>query len=155
MVAPDDDAVFDLRRLPLRPSLTIFADRLEYTLPTSKSDLHFAGDTILLMPLRSRYCPYAVFIRYVCSRDRFAPFNPYPWVRPDGSPPRRAWFLSRLRTFFPPSSNVSGHSLRSGGATALALKSTPDARIRDIGRCPKRSKFTSENTQCYCRQLSL
>ncbi|KAH8930079.1 hypothetical protein BT69DRAFT_1180113, partial [Atractiella rhizophila] len=55
----------------------------------------------------------------------------------------RSWFIRRLRMHF--SSDVAGHSLRSGGATHLAANGIPDSTIQKIGR------WSSEAFQIYIR----
>lgn len=65
----------------------------------------------------------SAFTRYLAARDgRFA-LRAELWVCGDGSLPTRSWFLRRLQHLFP--DNIAGHSLRSGGATALAECGTP------------------------------
>ena len=59
--------------------------------------------------------------------------------------PTQSWFINRLKALFP-DDNVVGHSLRSGGATALALAGVPLERIQIIGR------WSSEAFLIYIRQ---
>ncbi|KAH8919584.1 hypothetical protein BT69DRAFT_1206803, partial [Atractiella rhizophila] len=56
----------------------------------------------------------------------------------------RSWFIRQLRRFF--SSDIAGHSLRSGGATHLAANGVPESIIQKIGR------WSSEAFQIYIRQ---
>ncbi|KAF8328434.1 uncharacterized protein EI90DRAFT_3065283 [Cantharellus anzutake] len=67
------------------------------------------------------------------------------WLRDSGKIPTRSWFLGRLQEVIT-TGDVAGHSLRSGGATALALAGTPLERIRAIGR------WSSEAFLIYLRQ---
>jgi len=62
--------------------------------------------------------PLRLFRKYVNARDNFFPHHPHLWLGSDGTIPTRAWFMRYLRRFFPPT--ISGHSMRAGGATALA-----------------------------------
>jgi hypothetical protein len=66
------------------------------------------------------------------------------WLREDGSVPTRGWFIRHLRTHF--SDDVAGHSLRAGGATALAEAGIPPHIIQAIGR------WASAAFQIYIRQ---
>jgi len=61
---------------------------------------------------------------------------PFRWTR--------SWFIRRLRHHF--SSDVGGHSLRSGGATALAEAGVPPHIIQAIGR------WASDAFQIYIRK---
>ncbi len=70
---------------------------------------------------------------FLASHDRLFPHLPELWLRHEGCIPTCSWFISRLRKVFP-DVNVIGHSLRSGGATALAIAGTPLDCIQMI-RC--------------------
>ncbi len=50
------------------------------------------------------------------------------------------FLISRLHVFFP-SNEIAGHSLRAGGATALALVGTPVERIQMISRWSSQAFF--------------
>jgi integrase len=69
------------------------------------------------------------------------------FIKRDGTVPTRAWFLQRLHVFF--GREVSGHSLRSGGATALALAGASDGTIQRWGR------WSSQAFQIYIRKHPL
>ncbi|KAG0699820.1 hypothetical protein DFH29DRAFT_787437, partial [Suillus ampliporus] len=45
--------------------------------------------------------PLALFTKYLSSRDSRFPLHPFLWVRSDGFPPTRSWFIRQLRPFFP------------------------------------------------------
>jgi hypothetical protein len=60
------------------------------------------------------------------------PGFPALWICENGSIPTRSWFLSYLHRHFP--TTIAGHSLRAGGATALALAGFPNDRIQAAGR---------------------
>src|SRR5271168_4453623 len=64
--------------------------------------------------------------------DSIFPLHPELWLTSRGSVPTRHWFISRLRAFFP--KNISGHSLRSGGATSLAEGGADLDTIQAVGR---------------------
>ena len=69
------------------------------------------------------------------------PGNPELWLRSNGSIPTRKWFLHHFHRHFPP--HVGGQSIRSGGATALALAGVPNDNIQAAGR------WTSDAFQAY------
>ncbi|KAJ3524202.1 hypothetical protein NMY22_g11105 [Coprinellus aureogranulatus] len=102
------------------------------TLPGHKADRQFEGSKVLIQKLNTDDDPHSVFMKYLTSCDTIFPHNPELWLRADGSIPTRGWFIPNLRSFFP--GNVGGHSLRSGGATALALAGIPPHIIQAIGR---------------------
>jgi hypothetical protein len=55
-----------------------------------------------------------------------------------------SWFVARLQKIF--GSDVAGHSLQAGGATALALAGVPDDVIQAFGR------WTSDTFRVYVRE---
>src|SRR5882672_6321814 len=70
--------------------------------------------------------------KYIILWDaRFGIF-PELWLTSTGNPPTYSWVVTRLRTAL--DSDVGGHSLRSGGATALALAGVSDDAIQSMGR---------------------
>ncbi len=77
--------------------------------------------------------PVHFFKIYPNSRDSRFPHLPQLWLHSNSTVPTRSWFMNRLRAIFP-SNEVAGHSLCSGGATALALAGTPLNKIQSIGR---------------------
>jgi len=76
--------------------------------------------------------PQPIMMRYVLLRDRLFPLHPQLWLRATGSSPTRSWFLCRLKQFCPP--EITGQSIRVGGATALAQAGAPGDLIRGAGR---------------------
>ena len=76
--------------------------------------------------------PLPFVTAYLRARDAAFPFHPQLWLRANGDPPRRAWFVRRLARHFPRS--ISGHSLRAGGATALAAMNWSNDQIKPLGR---------------------
>ncbi|KAF8591603.1 hypothetical protein K439DRAFT_1626974 [Ramaria rubella] len=55
--------------------------------------------------------------------------------------PTYSWFVSRLHAIL--DRDIGGHSIRSGGATALALAGVPDSVIQAMGR------WSSETFRIY------
>ncbi|TDL16581.1 hypothetical protein BD410DRAFT_700292, partial [Rickenella mellea] len=128
MTWPDNPSLQSWRRVPMRTSLFITATHISYVLPAHKADRYYEGSKLLVQHNNTKHDPYHPFLRYLLFRDKRFPANPELWLREDGSVPLRSWFLRRLGLHFP--NNISGHSIRSGGATALAQAGVPDDRIQ-------------------------
>jgi hypothetical protein len=82
--------------------------------------------------------------RYVQERDTKFPHHPQLFLRSDGTVPARDFFMRRIRDAL--AGGVGGHSMRSGGATALAIAGIPDNRIQAMGR------WSSDAYQQYIRK---
>src|SRR5258705_59557 len=54
------------------------------------------------------------------------------WLCSNGCVPTHSWFISHIHAIFP-SNDIAGHSLHSGGATALTLADTPLHQIQSAG----------------------
>jgi len=134
LVQLDKLSLRDSRKAALRSSVCFCWDLFEYILPASKADAFFDGNKIVVLREPAGPDPFHAFARYIGSRDALphCTFVPFLWIRANGTIPTRAWFMARLRLFFPPS--ISGHSLRAGGATSLALAGVPENRIQAMGR---------------------
>ncbi len=129
-----------------RLSVSVVHDHFSFLLQTHKTDAFFEGDQVLVRAQHPGPNPHRVFTTYLASRDQLFPCRSELWLRADGSIPLRRWFISRLSNTFPPSANISGHSMRAGGATALALSGIPGDTIRSIGR------WSSASWQVYIRK---
>lgn len=92
-------------------------------------------------------CPVQALLEYLLRRDRSFLVSPFLFITAKGKPPNRAWFLKHFRRFF--SSEKSGHSMRSGGASALARAGFPLDHIQDVGR------WSSEAFKTYVRDHPL
>jgi hypothetical protein len=144
LVKPDSQSRSNTRSIPLRWTVRQHHDFFEYLLPSHKADPTFDGSKIILQRIPDRKsCPFLAFSRYLSARDRAFPYHPFLWLRSDGTQPNRSWFIHRLRVWF--GNDVAGHSLRSGGATALALAGVSFDRIQAIGR------WSSEAFKIYIR----
>ncbi|KAH9950544.1 hypothetical protein B0H21DRAFT_673146, partial [Amylocystis lapponica] len=128
LVWPDSAALRDSRKLTQRRSVSLTADSFAFVVPSTKTDRFFEGSTVLVKRREHAVDPLAAFARYVAARDRRFGLRHELWLRADGSVPTRGWFVRRLRAFFP--RDISGHSMRSGGATALAEAGTAPALIQ-------------------------
>ena len=116
-----------------------------FFLPMHKSDRLFEGSTVVFEKRTSDLDPLHFFNLYLQSCDALFPHLPQLWLCASGAVPMHSWFMTRIRTIFP-SNEVAGHSLHAGGATALALASTPLHQIQSIGR------WSSDTSLIYLRK---
>ena len=144
LVWPDKKALQDYRKVTKWHSVELLPEGFSFFLPGHKADRFFEGNRIIVQRNSSGDDPDAPFRKYLTSRDKLFPFHPELWLRADGSVPTCSWFIRRLWLHFP--SDVAGHSLRAGGATALAQAGIPPHIIQAIGR------WASDTFQIYIRQ---
>ncbi|THH15573.1 hypothetical protein EUX98_g9443 [Antrodiella citrinella] len=144
---PDKVELRSWRKVIKRASVSFYTGAYGYVLPTSKSDATFQSATIIIEEGENDSIqPLTTFKEYLRSRDHIFPFHSALWITTSGAVPTRAWFLAKLRTVFPTSSNIGGHSLRSGGATHFAIVGWPDDRIQALGR------WSSDAFKIYIRK---
>ena len=129
------------RKVILRQTLAIDTNGYSFTLPTHKTARLGHGNTILVRAFPASPDPVPIMLHYVRSRDHLFYSSPELWLTGDGHVPTRAWFTRRLRKAC--GMEFSGHSMRAGGATTLALSGTPPYVIQAIGR------WASEEWQKY------
>ncbi|PIL36253.1 hypothetical protein GSI_01915 [Ganoderma sinense ZZ0214-1] len=144
LVWPDSVKLRTSRKLSLRITVQTTSSTFSFLLHSHKSDKFFDGDRVLVDQQLSGAAPLDAFTTYLTSRDAKFPFHPQLWLRANGTSPTRRWFITRLKSFFP--NDVSGHSMRSGGATALAVTGVPPSSIQAIGR------WSSDAWQLYIRK---
>ena len=143
LVSPDSKTLQDFRKVTKRDTVELLPEGFSFFLPGHKADKFFEGNRVLLQRNSGGDDPDRPFRKYLQSRDKLFPFHPQLWLRADGSVPTRGWFIRRLHQHFP--SDVGGHSLRAGGATALAQAGIPPHIIQAIGR------WASDTFQIYIR----
>ena len=97
-----------------------------------KANQFFAGSTIVLKHHCGDLNPMISFSSYLRSCNHAFPHLPELWLHSSGEVPMCSWYINQLRAVLP-SKDIAGHSLRSGGATALALTETPLQQIQSIG----------------------
>ena len=129
---PDDLSLQNWRKVTRRNTVHMRDDVYEFTLPGHKADRFFEGNKIIIPAHRFGIHPIHIFLRYIASRDSIHPIASPLWLTEAGRVPTRSFFITRLRTFFPP--NVAGQSMRAGGATALAEHGVSPAIIQASGR---------------------
>jgi hypothetical protein len=120
------------RKISLRHTVSILPTQFSFFLPSHKADRFYEGNTILVQKNNTATDPYHHFLAYLHSRDRLFPLHLKLWLTLQGHVPTRYWFISRLRKLFP--KNITGQSLRSGGATSLAEAGADLPAIQAIGR---------------------
>ncbi|KIJ66314.1 hypothetical protein HYDPIDRAFT_61093, partial [Hydnomerulius pinastri MD-312] len=118
LVWPDKLALRDSRKLSMRHTVIILPDSYSFLLEHDKTDTRYEGNKVLVQRSHLEPDPHDSFVRYLTSRDGRFPLHPQLWLRRNGTTPSRAWFMRKLRTFFPKC--IGGHSMRAGGTTSLA-----------------------------------
>jgi hypothetical protein len=144
LVLPDALSLRDYRKISPRASITLTADNFQFFLPSHKADATFEGNHILIVRSTAPHDAHHLFTRYLRLQDLMHPYHPHLWILRNGEIPTRSWFLNRLSSFFP--SNIAGQSMRSRGATALALAGVPPYLIKATGRC------ASDTFEIYVRK---
>ncbi|KIJ38858.1 hypothetical protein M422DRAFT_101211, partial [Sphaerobolus stellatus SS14] len=132
LVWPDNRKLQSYANVSMRHSVDLIIDQYSYHLPGHKSDRSFEGNRIVIQAVNATHNPVLLFKKYLQARDSLFPGRPELWLKADGSIPQRRWFIDLLHHFLP--DGISGHSLRAGGALALALAGVPPDRIQDAGR---------------------
>lgn len=133
------------KKIVCRHTLHFLPDQFSFQLPFHKADRFYQGSKIIVLRKpHSPLDPVSLMERYVSSRDTLFPFHPELWLTSHGFSPTSAWFVSRLQATL--GDNVGGHSLRSGGATSLALAGVPDNAIQGMGR------WSSDAFRVYIRK---
>jgi hypothetical protein len=132
LTVPDKMGIRDYRKVTSRLTVELLPSSYAFTLPAHKADTYFEGNRVLVQCTELPPNPVPIFARYLASRDRLFPWHQHLWVTSAGGVPQRAWFMKRLCQFFP--SSIAGHSMRAGGATALAQAGAAPELIKAAGR---------------------
>lgn len=131
LVQPDSVALQSCLKISWRHSVTISDSFYQFSIPHSKSDTHFEGDLVIIQHSHLNPNPLEIFLSYLACRDLQFNLFPHLWLKANGSPPRRSWFLHRLHSFFLQS--IGSHSMQAGGVTSLAAAGVPPSQIQAIG----------------------
>ena len=129
---PNDVNLCNWRKDTKRSTVKISNDQYEFHLPSHKADPFFEGNHILIKS--QQYCdinPLTAFTIYLDSRDRKFPLLSPLWLTLSGSIPTHHFFIIRLQHYF--EHNITGQSMRAGGATSLAENSISSSLIQLIG----------------------
>jgi hypothetical protein len=140
-VWPNNKNLQDFWKVLMRNTVTIHPSSFDFYLPGHKADHFFEGSRVIIQSTDLGDDLFRPFTTYLALRDHCFPFCSELWLKNNGSIPTQAWFLQCLHHHFP--SDVGGHSIRSGGATALAEAGITPHLIQAIGR------WTSETFQIY------
>ena len=132
MTFPDDTSLHNWKKVIRRNTVRVLESQYEFLLPGHKADRFFEGNKIIIPAHRFRLHPGLHFSRYLSSQDALHPIASPLWLTEAGFVPTRSFFIARLRQFF--ASDVAGHSLRAGGATALAEHGVSPSIIQAAGR---------------------
>lgn len=133
LVWPDAPYLQSYSVVPMRHTVHMDENSVSYTLPVSKTDKFGHGNQVLVRRTSYEDDCMKIFSDYVKSRDAAFPHYPELWLRSNGSIPTRSWFISRFQRIFE-NRGFSGHSIRAGGATALALAGVSPDMIQGAGR---------------------
>jgi hypothetical protein len=145
LVWPDKTELRDWCKVSMRHTVTFLDDNsYGYLLPGHKADRFFEGNNLIVKHFPNSINPTSFFKAYITARDLSFAHNPELWLRCDGTIPTCAWFIRRLRTFFP--TKIAGQSMRAGGATTLAECGTPPNIIQAMDR------WASDTFQVYIRK---
>ncbi|KAJ7222406.1 hypothetical protein GGX14DRAFT_558504 [Mycena pura] len=132
LTIPDSTMRRNARKITLHSTLKLSTNEFSFFLPYHKADRYYEGNTIIIQRVNRRSDPHLRFSAYLTSHDHLFLLNRELWLRANGTVPTRAWFIARLRAFFP--AHISGQSLRAGGATSLAEAGVAPNVIQAIGR---------------------
>ncbi|KAF8805886.1 hypothetical protein BYT27DRAFT_7103406 [Phlegmacium glaucopus] len=121
----------DYRKVIICNTVIINPKSYQFLLPGHKADRFFEGSIVLIQATQTHDDLWLMFSSYITYCDRIFKYHPELWLKADGTIPTRTWFLQHLFKAFP--GNVGGHSLRAGGATALAEAGLPSHIIQAIG----------------------
>jgi hypothetical protein len=144
LVFSDDHFVHDWKKITRRSSVRFEDDSYGFILPAHKADRLFDSSRVLVCGDKFSFPTLLHFRRYLSSRDSLFPLASPLWLTSAGSVPTRAFFMRRLRKFFP--SEIAGQSLRAGGATMLADLGISPHIIQAAGR------WSSEAFRIYIRK---
>lgn len=144
MTAAEASSLRNPRKWSTRASVEWIPEGFSFWLECHKTDRSFEGARIVITH-KEHPNPVQYFRQYLTSRDFLHPFNPYLWIRQDGSVPTRSWFLDRLQSILK-DNMFAGQSLRSGGATMLAEQGVSFDLIRKTGR------WSSQAFEMYIRK---
>lgn len=136
LVWPDSPANRSFSKIIWRHSLVLDCAPGAYSffLPGHKGNKFAEGNTVVISCFTGALEPLSYMRAYLRLRDTCvdAVVIPALFVRENGDIPTRSWFLGRLSEHF--DAGISGHSMRAGGATTLALAGVADSQIQKIGR---------------------
>src|SRR5882724_10320830 len=124
---PDTPVKHSFHKVTLCHSIKLMLSSFSFMLPTHKTDRFFKSSTILIKSQSGSLCPLQPFKKYLAVCDTHFPLHAQLWLHSTGEVPTYSWVVHLLKSCL--STNVTGHSLLSSRATALALAGIPDDHI--------------------------
>ena len=131
-------------KVTLCHSVKLTLSTFSFILPTHKADCFFESSTILIESRSGPLCPRRPFVSYLAAHNAHFPMHAQLWLWSSGQIPTYSWVVNKMKNLW--NTDVGGHSLRSGGATALALAGTADDHIQAC------SCWSSNAYQIYIRK---
>jgi hypothetical protein len=138
MTVPNNPLCRSSKKLVMQHSVKVFSDHFSFHLPFHKADRLYQGNVVIV---RHYGDPGLTALPVVVA---YFPLHPELWLTSSGVIPSYTWFVSCLQSVL--GNHVTGHSLHSGGATALALAAVPDSMIQAAGH------WTSDTFHSYIHQ---
>ena len=140
LLAPNDKALWDWRKLVRRCSFHADNDHTSYHLPYHKTDPFYRGTDIRFLRTTASdgIDPVSILRDFVARRDQRHGARTPLFLRADGSRPTRSWFERKLFHVLP-RADYGGHSARAGGATHFASLGLSEDVIRALGRWSSKS----------------
>jgi hypothetical protein len=133
LVWPDASKLQSYNQVPMHHTVRLDKESVAYSLPLSKTDKFGQGSQVLVRRSKFNDDCLVIFTNYLQSRDSHFPHYPELWLRRNGEIPTQSWFNGRFQAVFV-NHGFSGHSMRTGGATALALAGVSPQLIQAVGR---------------------
>ncbi|KAG1815668.1 uncharacterized protein BJ212DRAFT_1230974, partial [Suillus subaureus] len=118
LVAPDEIALQDFTKFSMWASVHVSDGDFTFLLQCEKADTQYEGNRVIIQHSAASSDPWPLFTQYLASHDQKYPLHSFLWIHKDGHHPTHSWFIRKLKSFF--SNDISGHSMRAGGATSLA-----------------------------------
>jgi hypothetical protein len=128
---PNDVKLRNWKKISKCSSVIISDDQYEFHLPAHKADCFFEGNRIIVK--KQQYCdinPLSVFHNYLAMHDSQFPLASPLWLTSQGTVATQDFFITQLHYYF--NHDVTGQSMRAGGATSLAENGVPPSLIQLI-----------------------
>lgn len=132
----DNKSLQDWTKIILRTGISIDRELQSATiqLPYMKNDRYYEGSRTIIASRKDLgpLDPVIILQRYLLVRDQTHGGHTSLFVVAKGSIPLRSWFIRNLRDKL--GKEYAGHSLRSGGATWMAMEGKTEEEIKRAGR---------------------
>jgi hypothetical protein len=98
-VLPNELSLRDFAKIKLRTSVRISHNDFSFLVQRDKTDLRYEGNRVVIQHSSIGSDPFSLFTRYLASRDSHFLLHPYLWLRYNGQPPSRLWFVRKMKSF--------------------------------------------------------